>query len=75
MIQPVAPRPAAFSEVTPAEVEIAFRRGVREALVRSAKLGFPAVGYENDKVTHWAPERVLSEFAAEFSPPNNSETN
>ena len=63
MIQPVKPRPAAFSDVTPAEVEAAFRRGIREALIRSAKLGFPAVGYENDKVVYWPPERVLAEFA------------
>ena len=73
MIQPVAPRPAAFSEVTPAEVEIAFRRGIREAVVRSAKLGFPAVGYENDKITHWSPERVLATFGAEAAPPSISE--
>ena len=70
MIQPIAPRPAAFSDVAPTEVEAAFRRGIREALVRSAKLGFPAVGYENDKVVHWSPERVLTEFAAEVPPPN-----
>ena len=63
MIQPVAPRPAAFSDITPAEVETAFRRGIREALVRNAKLGFPAVGSENGQIVHWSPERVLAEFA------------
>lgn len=67
MIQPVAPRPKAFSEVPAAEVEAAFRRGIREALVRNAKLGFPAVGSENGQIVHWPPERVLQEFAAEVA--------
>lgn len=70
MIQPVPPRPAAFSDFTAAEVETAFRRGIREALVRNAKLGFPAVGSENGQIVYWSPERVLAEFAAEVAPPN-----
>ena len=75
MIQPIATRPAAFSVVTPTEVETAFRRGVREALVRSAKLGFPAVGSENGQIVHWSPERVLAEFATEVAQAKVSTTN
>lgn len=75
MIQPITPRPAAFSVVTAAEVEEAFRRGIREALVRNARLGFPAVGCENGQIVHWSPERVLAEFAAEPAKPNIGATN
>lgn len=75
MIQPVAPRPAAFSDVTPAEVETAFRRGIREALVRNAKLGFPAIGSENGQIVYWSPERVLAEFASADSQPTATTTN
>lgn len=75
MIQPMTPRPTAFSDVTAAEVEEAFRRGIREALVRNARLGFPAVGSENGKIVYWSPQRVLAEFAAEVAPPNAANSN
>lgn len=75
MIQPVAPRPKSFSEVPAVEVEAAFRRGIREVLVRNAKLGFPAVGSENGQIVHWSPERVLKEFAAEVAQSNAADHN
>ena len=75
MIQPVKPESVPFDEVLSADLEHAFQEGIREALVRNAKLGFPAVGSENGQIVYWSPERVLAEFAAEVAPPNVGATN
>ena len=70
MIQTVQPVSVPFDEVLSADLEHAFQIGIREALVRNAKLGFPAVGCENGQIVRWSPERVLAEFAAEVATPN-----
>ena len=68
MIQPVTPASVPFDDVLSAEIEQSFQVGIREALVRNAKLGFPAVGSENGQIVYWSPERVLAEFASVDSP-------
>lgn len=75
MIQPVNPASVPFNEVSSADLERAFQEGIREVLVRNARLGFPAVGSENGQIVSWPPERVLAEFAADVAPQNVSATN
>lgn len=75
MIQPLKPASVPFDEVLSADLEQAFQEGIREVLVRNAKLGFPAVGCENGQIVRWSPERVLAEFAAQAAPFNVGATN
>lgn len=73
MIQPVLPSEVPVADVKPSDVEAAIRRGVHEALIRSAKLGFPAVGFENGRIVFWPPERVLTELDATIESPKKTE--
>ncbi len=62
MIQPTPQSGSNSPKVSPAEVEAACQRAVRETLIRNARLGFPAVSGENGQVVYWQPERVLAEL-------------
>lgn len=62
MIQPIPHRDSEPLQMSPAEFESICQRAAREAVIRNAKLGFPAVFSENGKIVHWSPERVLAEF-------------
>ena len=67
MIQPI-PRPEPKRlDMSDAEFERICQRAAREAVVRNAKLGFPAVSCENGQIVFSQPERVLAEFAAEVA--------
>lgn len=75
MIQPHArtePKRLAMSD---AEFERICQRAAREAIVRNAKLGFPAVSSENGRIVFRSPEQVLAEFAAETKSPIAGQTN
>ncbi|MBC7821136.1 MAG: hypothetical protein IAG10_29975 [Planctomycetaceae bacterium] len=58
-----------------AEFERICQRAAREAVIRNAKLGFPAVSSENGQIVFRSPEQVLAKFAAEVAPPNAVDIN
>ena len=62
MIQPALQKSISIDDVCSTEIEAAFQAGIREALIRDARLGFPAVSGENGEVVFWPPERVLAEL-------------
>jgi hypothetical protein len=62
MIQPAPQKSISIDDVLSAEIEAAFQDGIRESLIRDARLGFPAVSGENGQVVYWPPERVLAEL-------------
>ncbi len=75
MIQPIQrtePKPLDMSD---AEFERICQRAAREAVVRNAKLGFPAVSSKNGRIVFRSAEQVLAEFAAETISQNVGVTN
>ncbi len=63
MIQPIPHTESKPLDMPPDEFERICQRAAREAVVRNARLGFPAVSCENGQIVYWSPERVLAEFA------------
>lgn len=49
-------------DMPPAEFEKICQRAAREAIIRNAKLGFPAVSCENGQIVFTPPEQVLAKF-------------
>ena len=64
MIQPVPRNEPEKLDMPPAEFERICQRAAREAVIRNAKLGFPAVSSENSRIVFHSPEQVLEEFGA-----------
>ena len=63
MIQPIPRTEPTKLEMPPEEFERICQRAAQEAVVRNAKLGFPAVSCENGQIVFTPAERVLAEFA------------
>ena len=70
MIQPIPRTESKPLDMLPAEFERICQRAAREAVIRNARLGFPAVGNEKGEIVFWTPERVLADFAADAAPTN-----
>ena len=68
MIQPHPRTEPKRLEMSDAEFERICQRAAQEAIVRNAKLGFPAVSCENGQIVFHSPEQVLAEFAAKTTP-------
>ena len=62
-------------DMSPAEFERICQRAAREAVIRNAKLGFPAVSCEEDRIVFTSPEKVLAEFAEAGSQPKANSSN
>lgn len=75
MIQPIPRTEPKRLEMSDAEFERICQTAAREAVVRNAKLGFPAVSSENGRIVFRSPEQVLAEFAAETKSPSAGQTN
>ena len=72
MIQPIPRAESKPLDMSPAEFERICQRAAREAVIRNARLGFPAVGSEKGEIVFWTPERVLADFAADATLTNES---
>lgn len=75
MIQPIERTEPKRLEMPDAEFERICQTAAREAVVRNAKLGFPAVSSENGQIVFRSPEQVLAEFAAVTQSPSAGPTN
>jgi hypothetical protein len=75
MIQPIPRTEAKPLDMSDAEFERICQRAAREAVVRNAKLGFPAVSCENGQIVFSPPERVLAKFSTEAAQAKISTTN
>lgn len=65
MIQPI-PRPEPKRlDIPDAEFERICQGAAREAVIRNAKLGFPAVSSEDGQIVFRSPEQVLTAFATD----------
>ncbi len=62
MIQPIPRTEPKRLEMAPAEFERICQQAAREAVIRNARLGFPAVSSENGQIVFRSPEQVLAEF-------------
>ena len=75
MIQPIPRNEPKRLDMSDAEFERICQHAAREAVIRNAKLGFPAVSSENGQIVFRSPEQVLAEFAAETKSPIVGQTN
>jgi hypothetical protein len=75
MIQPIPSMEPKRLEMSDAEFERICQTAAREAVVRNAKLGFPAVSSENGRIVFRSPEQVLAEFAEEKTTPSSGRAN
>lgn len=69
MIQPFPRTEPKRLDMPDAEFERICQTAAREAVVRNAKLGFPAVSSENGQIVFRSPEQVLAKFAANVASP------
>lgn len=65
MIQPTPRSELKRLDMPDAEFERICQGAAREAVIRNAKLGFPAVSSENGQIVFRSPESVLTEDAKE----------
>ncbi len=75
MIQPIPRSEPKRLEMPDAEFERICQGAAREAVIRNAKLGFPAVSCENGQIVFRSPEQVLAEFAADKNPTASQASN
>lgn len=75
MIQPIPRVEPKKLDMPPAEFERICQSAARESVIRNAKLGFPAVSCEEDRIVFTSPEQILAEFAAEGSQPKADASN
>ncbi len=75
MIQPTPRTEPKRLDMPDAEFERICQTAAREAVIRNAKLGFPAVSSENGQIVFRSPEQVLAEFATETKSPIAGQTN
>ena len=73
MIQPVPQAEPKKLDMIPAEFERICQNAARQAIVRNAKLGFPAVSCEDGQIVFSSPESVLAEFGVVSSKNANGE--
>ena len=62
MSQPIPHSESKPLDMPSAEFERICEQAAREAVVRNARLGFPAVSCENGQIVFCSPERVLAEL-------------
>ena len=75
MIQPIPCVEPKKLEMPPAEFERICQSAARESVIRNAKLGFPAVSCEENRIVFTSPETILAEFAEAGSQPKANPSN
>ncbi len=75
MIQSISRVEPKKLDMPPGEFERICQSAARESVIRNAKLGFPAVSCEEDRIVFTSPEKVLAEFAAAGSQPKANSSN
>lgn len=75
MIQPIPRVEPKKLDMPPAEFERICQSAAQEAVIRNAKLGFPAVSCEEGRIVFTSPEKVLAEFGTQVVQPDNGLAN
>lgn len=75
MIQPIPRSEPKCLDMPDAEFERICQEAAREAVIRNAKLGFPAVSSENGQIVFRSPEQVLAAFATDKNSPASDASN
>lgn len=75
MIQPTPRQEPKRLDMPDSEFERICQRAAQEAVIRNAKLGFPAVSSENGQIVFRSPEQILTAFSADKNSPASEATN
>ena len=75
MIHPIPHSEPKRLEMPDAEFERICQGAACDAVVRSARLGFPSVSSENGQIVFRSPEQVLAAFAADKNSQASNATN